>query len=65
VDRNKELKKCMWGFRLLLWGRWELCYYTSCSGNFLPMFQDNISIRPSRVKNLDSWPLKMGLIGCP
>jgi hypothetical protein len=28
-----------------------LGYYTACSGNSLPMFQDNLSVPSSRVKN--------------
>jgi len=50
--------------------------YRASSGNSLLTFQDNLSVLSSRVMKfkkgqeskksfLDSWPLKMGLIGCP
>jgi len=45
-----------------------LGYYTARSGNSLPTFRDNLSVQSSIVNNpnfLDSWPLKMGPIGCP
>jgi len=28
-----------------------LCYYAASSGNFLPTFRDNLSVRPSGFKN--------------
>jgi hypothetical protein len=34
-----------------------LSYYAASSGNFLPTFQDNLSV--------SSWPLQMGPIGFP
>ena len=53
-------------------------YYAANSGNFLPVFQDNLSVPSSVFKNpqdnaldpnmgflLDSWTLRMGLIGFP
>ena len=51
-------------------------YRAASSGNLLPTFRDNLSVQTSGVKNqkiglltpeerLDSWTLKMGLIGCP
>jgi hypothetical protein len=42
------------------------CYATS-SGNFLPMFRDNLSFPSSRVKDpfFDFWTLKMGPICSP
>jgi len=42
---------------------WEL----RCYENFLPTFWDRLSVPPTKVKNLyflDSWPLKLGPIGC-
>ena len=39
-----------------------LGYYTSSSGNFLPMFWDNLQVPSLWVKILT---LKMGHIGCP
>ena len=51
----------------------EICallgYYVECSGNFLPTFRDNLSFPSSTVKNskrkaFDSWPFKMGPLGC-
>jgi len=38
-----------------------LPYYAASNGNFLPTFRDNLWPPSSG----DSWPLKMGLIGCP
>jgi hypothetical protein len=49
----------------------EICdllgYYAASTSNSVPTFRDNISIPSSRVKtsNWNSWPLKMGPIGCP
>jgi len=40
------------------------CYLVS-GGNSVSTFRDNLSVPPSRVKNLDSLPLKMGPVGCP
>jgi len=40
-------------------------YYTACSGDFLRTFRDNLSVQYLGVRNLDSWSLKMGPIGCP
>jgi hypothetical protein len=43
----------------------EICsllgYYTALSDRSVPTFRDNISVPSSWT----SWPLKMGLIGCP
>ena len=42
--------------------------YAVSTGNSLPLFQDNLSVASSRVKNLkrkNSWPLKMGPVDCP
>jgi len=51
----------------------EICpllgYYRAYGGNSLPTFWSNLAVPCSRVKNSISpwisWPLKMGLIGCP
>jgi hypothetical protein len=45
-----------------------LGYNAASSGNLLPAFRDNVSVPSSRVKkskNLNSLPLKMGLMPCP
>ena len=45
-----------------------LGYYAVSSGNSLPLFQDNLPVSSSRVKNLkrkNSQPLKMVRIDCP
>jgi hypothetical protein len=50
-----------------------LCYYATSSGDSLSTFRDDLSAPSSKVKNpkrpnnpfLDSWPSKMGQIGCP
>jgi len=39
--------------------------FSESSGNFLTMFQDNLSVPSSRVDLQGFDPLKMGLIGCP
>jgi len=41
------------------------CYDAASSGNFVPTFQDNLSVQSSRVKNPKIEPLKMGPIGYP
>jgi hypothetical protein len=45
---------------------YEICvflgyYAASC----LPTFRENVSVPPSRVNSLDSWPVKMEPIRCP
>lgn len=39
-----------------------LAYYAAHSGNYVPTLWDNLLVPSSRLKN--SWPLKMGPIGC-
>jgi len=41
-----------------------LGYYAGSSGNFLPIFRNNLSVQESK-RILDSWSLRMGPIGCP
>jgi len=41
-----------------------LGYYATRSGNYVPKFPDNLFVTSSRVF-LESWPPKMGPIGCP
>jgi hypothetical protein len=45
----------------------EICALLGCyaasSGNLLPTFRDNVSLRSSRVRK-SSWPLKVGPIRC-
>jgi hypothetical protein len=38
--------------------------YAASSGNHLPTFRDNVSVKSSRVKKT-SCPFKMGPINCP
>ena len=45
--------------------RWKLhcsCYYAASSGNFLPMFQENLLVPSSGVKNPK---VRIRLTGCP
>jgi hypothetical protein len=41
-----------------------LGHYSTCSVNFLPNFQDTLSVPSSRVKN-PSWSLKVRPLCCP
>jgi len=53
------------GFRREIVERCALLgYYAASSGNFVPIFWNNLSVQES-IRILDSWTRRMGRIGCP